>query len=296
MNHRLSLHSTIAGNANLASMVQAAKQVGFPCIEPEYHMLYDYLEAGYSVEQLKALLDGLEVTGVGWLGDIECQGEQFSELLKMAAELFELCGRIGAKGVQLLTGPMDVQAVKAYQTDLAYNGYMGLQHLGKERQLDITSANMAILADMAAPYGITLYLEPLCWTPLGTITMGKELIERTNRHNVALVIDFWQCFTAGTTQAEIASLPKEMIYGVHIGDGHQPDAGIPDEQRLRNVPLGEGVIPIKDWIDAVKSTGFEGWWACESFDRRQNQMAFHDSVKKNYNDLMELVCLEKGKE
>jgi sugar phosphate isomerase/epimerase len=26
---------------------------------------------------------------------------------------------------------------------------------------------------------------------------------------------------------------------------------------------GNGLIPLREWVDAIRSTGFDGWWSCE---------------------------------
>lgn len=285
----ISMHSTVAGSGNLASMAEAARLAGFDAVEPEYHMLYNFLNAGYTVEELRELLIGLELPGVGWIDDIERQGVAFDAFLDECTKLFELCGQVGIRGVQMLTGPLDMHAVEAFRAGKAYNGYMGLQNMAIEEQIKLTAANCSKLSDAAAPHGVTLYLEPLCWTPLGSIKAGRRIIETAERQNLKLCVDFWHCFVAGDRPEDIAALPRDMIYGVHICDSKQPGEGVPDEADLRAVPLGKGVMQVKEWVDAVKSTGFDGWWACESFDRKQNQMAINASAAKNYKELSSLV-------
>ncbi|WP_244127822.1 sugar phosphate isomerase/epimerase [Burkholderia gladioli] len=44
-----------------------------------------------------------------------------------------------------------------------------------------------------------------------------------------------------------------------------------DEVVLRDVSTGAGVLDLVEWTDAVKSTGYQGWWSCELFCRWQQQ-------------------------
>ena len=37
---------------------------------------------------------------------------------------------------------------------------------------------------------------------------------------------------------------------------------------LRDVWTGAGRIPLKEWVDAVHATGFDGWWPCELFSEK----------------------------
>jgi len=69
----------------------------------------------------------------------------------------------------------------------------------------------------------------------------------------------------------VAALPGDLIYGVHVCDSLPFTEGIPDESVLRDVPTGQGALILQEWVAAVKSTGYQGWWSCELFCRRQQQ-------------------------
>jgi L-ribulose-5-phosphate 3-epimerase UlaE len=49
--------------------------------------------------------------------------------------------------------------------------------------------------------------------------------------------------------------------------------GIPIEDELRDVPTGKGVLNLEEWTDAVKATGYRGWWAAETFSRNMQQQS-----------------------
>ncbi|BAB52895.1 sugar phosphate isomerase/epimerase family protein [Mesorhizobium japonicum] len=161
----------------------------------------------------------------------------------------------------------------------------GVVGLPLETQIDLTASNLAAVADLAAQYGLLIYLEALSWTPLNTIDRQLRTIEIANRDNIRLVIDFWHCYTSGDTPKHIARLHKDIIYGVHICDSLAYAGGVPDENMLRDVPTGNGVLNLKEWVDAVKSTGYDGWWSCELFCRRQHQENSYD-VARSLNALM----------
>ena len=87
-------------------------------------------------------------------------------------------------------------------------------------------------------------------------------MEATGKPNVGLVIDYWHFWASrGAEPEDIARLDADLIYGVHVSDGYRPDEGAPwpDETELRGVLPGEGDIPIAEWTDAVKATGFDGF-------------------------------------
>jgi len=61
--------------------------------------------------------------------------------------------------------------------------------------------------------------------------------------------------------------------------------GIPIEDELRDVPTGKGVLNLKEWTDAVKATGYRGWWAAETFSRNMQQQ----SVNVVARDMLQLL-------
>ena len=108
-------------------------------------------------------------------------------------------------------------------------------------------------------------VEAVAWSPIHSLSKGLELIDAVERDNVGMTIDTWH-LSAGeaTTPDEVAGLPSSLIYGVHFSDGLCHTPGTPwDENRLRAYLPGDGKIPLREWIDAVRSTGYDGVYSCE---------------------------------
>lgn len=287
----LALHSTVAKHSTLAMDIDIATTVGFDALEIYGGKLEAYLAAGYSELELKALLKDVPVTGIGYLRDIERQGAERDDLLKEAERLFQLANRVGAKGVQVLTGPINVQAVIDYQQHGRSAHYSGLLGLGEAEQYALTAKNLAVLADLAKQYGVLLYLEALSWTPLNTLDHQLQLIDRTERDNVKMVIDYWHCFTSGVKPQDIVRINKDLIYGVHVCDSLPFEGGIPNEEVLRDVPTGSGTLNLLEWTSAVRATGYEGWWSCELFCKKQQQQNSYEVAKDLKTLLTRLVGL-----
>jgi sugar phosphate isomerase/epimerase len=278
-NNILALHSTVAKHSTLAIDIDIAKTVGFDALEIYSGKLEAYLQAGHSESELKALLSNTHVTGIGYLRDIERQGTERDDLLKEAERLFQLANLAGAKGVQVLTGPINVQAVIDFQTHGTSAHYRGLLGHDEAEQFALTACNLALLADLAKQYDLLLYLEALSWTPLNTLAHQLQLIERTERSNVKMVIDYWHCFTSGVRPEDIARMSKDVIYGVHVCDSLPFTGGIPNEEVLRDIPTGSGILNLAEWTDAVKATGYDGWWSCELFCKKQQQQNSYEVAK-----------------
>lgn len=281
--NRLIYHNTVSAHATLAIDLAVAAQLGFDGLELLGAKARAYLDAGHSDEELSHSVETLDIPGMGFLIDIERPDRD--ALLAEAAGLFTIAKLVGAKGVQVLTGPLDVRMVKTFAAGRRSEGYSGL--LGRDilEQIRLTAANMRVLADLAHDYGLLLYLEALAWTPLNTIDKQLAVIDQAERDNVRMVIDFWHCYASGDTPDRVAKVARNSIYGVHVCDSLHFDGGIPDEAVLRDVATGKGVLKLADWVQAVKATGYDDWWSCELFSRRQRQQNSF-AVASELKDLM----------
>jgi len=280
-------HSLAARHSTLAIDLDIVREIGFDGLEVSAAKMRAFLDAGFTTKELRKALDGVYVPGTGFLVDIERQGEAKAALMREADSLFQLAAAAGAKGVQVITGPLSLQALDdATATPGLYRGVVGLP---LKTQIELTAANLAAVADLAAQYGLLIYLEALSWTPLNTIDKQLRTIETANRDNIRLVIDFWHCYTSGDTPERIARLDRNILYGVHICDSLAFAGGVPDEGVLRDVPTGSGVLNLKEWVDAVKSTGYDGWWSCELFCRRQHQENSYDVARSLKTLMQDLV-------
>ena len=129
----------------------------------------------------------------------------------------------------------------------------------------ITADALREIADLGAPHGIRYYLEPVGWTPLGSLAAAVEAVEEADRDNVGLVLDFWHLWQRGATPDDVARLDRRLISGIDFADSLGPSGDPAPDQRSRRVWPGEGAIPLGEWVDAVRATGFDGWWDNELY-------------------------------
>jgi len=287
--YELTFHPTLARYGSLALDVKIAKSIGFSALELSALKLKQYFSAGYSKRDLETLLDGLSIPGIGWLDDIERTGALYSGLMADAEAVFSLAADCGATGVQVLTGPLNVEAVIEHQQHGRSGHYSGLLGYSLDEQKKITAGNLRALADLAAEAGLTLYLEALAWTPMAGISNQLELIDRAERPNIKLLVDFWHCYASGETADAISRIDPHYLYGVHVCDSLKWDGNIPDESVLRDVPTGKGVLDLSVWVQAVKATGYSGWWSCELFCRKQHQADSFEVAQEYFNLLNTLL-------
>lgn len=285
----LSLQSSAVGRANLRTYIHAAKAAGFDCIEPTKVQLDYFFQAGYKPGDVKDLLGEMEISSVGWLSDIERQGPEELSLLREAEKLFETAARVGSHAVEIINGPVDWHAADCFRRKIPYKGYMGLLGYPREEQNRLMVKNLKALADLASQFNLTLFFEPLCWTPVPSLKEAIPLVEQAERENLKVVVDFYHNYIAGRDAEFLSGLNKDLILGVHICNSREPDDRVPCEEIFRDVGFYEGAVPVREWVEAVKSTGFQGWWAYETFSKREAEEDVFEFANYVYGELKKLV-------
>jgi len=274
--------------------IKIAKEAGFEGIELLHDKLYRYFDAGFEMDSLKPFLKDIKVVGMGNLYDIERQGKDYESLISEANKMFMTAKAVGAPMVQLCTGPVDSAIVRDFVAgkvgpdDKRYKGFLGKPI---NETINYTAKNVSVLSEIADQYGIELYIEPVSWTPINTIEKAIEVIEKSGKKNVGIVIDFWHIWTAGESPDNIAKLDKNLIKGVHFCDGLEFDrTTVPNQVILRDVWTGAGSIPLKEYTNAIKSTGYNGWFSCELFCRKILEQDYLTTAK-TLRQFMEYILL-----
>ena len=239
----------------VSMQVRLARETGWDGIFLREEHIHRFLGHGYPVAELRAALDGFEPVNLGALVDVErWRPAERSAMLREASDLTALAVDIGATFVQLLSGPVSPGG-----------SYSGPAELSGAERVRVTAEAIGAVADMGAGAGIRYYLEPVAWTPLAPLADAVAALEAAGRDNVGLVLDYWHLWHSGVTPDDIARLDRRVIFGVDFSDSlGPPGTGTPD-QESRKVWPGEGAIPLREWSDAVRSTGFDGWWDNELY-------------------------------
>ncbi|HLQ47444.1 MAG TPA: sugar phosphate isomerase/epimerase family protein [Candidatus Dormibacteraeota bacterium] len=257
--------------------ISVAKKTGWDGIFVRDEHLRRYLAQGYPPASLRDALAGLNPVNLGALADVERWREpERAAMLREAAALTELALDIGASYVQLLTGPV-----------APGGAYVGPADLSTAELRRVTASAIQSVADLGASSGLRYYLEPVAWTPLSSLGQAVDVIDAAERENVGLVLDFWHLWQRGATPEDIAGLDARVIFGVDFADSlGPPGTGTPD-QRSRCVWPGDGDIPLREWIDAVRSTGFDGWWDNELYSPPHWELADPFAVGAGLHDVLE---------
>lgn len=245
----ITMHGLSTMHCNLKTDIRIASECGFEALEITDSKLLRYLDCGLGLNEVVALFNKYEIRPVciNALKNIErVQPDEYLELLEEAERLVYVADVIKCPTIQLVP-------------------FCGLQGRPWKEVLKLTGRNIAAIADIGRKSGVRFQLEPIAWSPIHSLSQSLQIIEEAGRDNIGMVIDFWHLWTGGDTfPDDVAKLNKSMIYSVHFCDGirHTGD-GEWVETALRSYLPGDGEIPVKEWVDAVKATGFDGVWSSE---------------------------------
>lgn len=244
------LHGVSLQYSNVVTQARIAKETGYDSLELLPDHLLRYLENGGTFKKYNKVLEQNNMN-VGCINALQGMGRyQKKEREEMLLEVERLC-RI-AQGI----GCPTIQILALHELD----------HLPEKEMMNILVENVRAIAELGKRYGgIYFQIELIAYTKFYRIDQALEVIRRVGMDNVGLLIDFWHLSVAGIdTPEKISKLDKDSIYGVHFCDGVAPQNGQPwDENVLRNYMVGEGDVDINAWVNAVKSTGYDGMWSSE---------------------------------
>ena len=245
----VTMHGLSTMHCNATTEIRMAKETGYEAVELVETKLLRYMDQGFSAEDLVPLLKqhDIRVVCINALKGVERVVPD--ERKQLMAEAERICA-----AAEALSCPV-VQLVP----------FCGLAGRPYSEVIDLTAKNVADIADVGKQHGIRFQLEPIAWSPIHSLKQSLELIDKVDRDNVGMVIDFWHLWAGEeTSPEEVARLDKSMICGVHFCDGKRIPKGTDwTEEGCRGFLPGEGDIPVQEWVAAVKATGFDGTWSSE---------------------------------
>jgi sugar phosphate isomerase/epimerase len=207
-----------AGFRTIGIRLTATPSVGVPP--------YDVLHEG---PMLRETLARLADTGVSVL-DTEFLRFEPDQPTGIPEGFLEVSARLGAKHVLVMSAePEDART---------------LERFGE-------------LCDRAAQYGLTVGLEFAIYTGVRTLAHAADVVARSKRSNVSVLIDALHFSRSGGLPAHVASVDPSLFRYAQICDAG-PDMPAPTdtpalvrEARTGRLLPGEGVLPLKELVAAL---------------------------------------------
>jgi 2-keto-myo-inositol isomerase len=96
-----------------------------------------------------------------------------------------------------------------------------------------------------------------------TLDLADEIVRKTARPNVGIVIDSFHFYAGGSTIESIDALDPERLFIFHINDAEdRPRKELEDRHRL--LP-GLGILPLGEIIAALRRIGYDRVTSIEIF-------------------------------
>ena len=240
----LGLHTGSIMYTNLVTDIRVARETGWDAIEFYIPKLVRYLDAGYSAKDILPQMGDLRLGVINSFLHIERQdAEERRRLRQQCQRMCQVALDLGCPALQVV----------------ALNGLQGEPWPAIRKKMGLS---LAELADIAAPFGVRLALEPVTFTPLRTLAQGLEVLDAAGRANVGLCLDTFHLWTAGSPWEEVARVDPGLIVVAHISDVTSMQCEMWSDAD-RDVLPGDGILPVKEGIDAIKATGYDGLWCVE---------------------------------
>ena len=149
--------------------------------------------------------------------------------------------RLGALG-EAVGAPVCVAAVASLMTDEARG-----------------QRDLAETARIVADHGMRLAIEFLPYSPLATMRMAVGICDAIGWHRCGLVVDSLHFYRAQTPLAELLALDPEQIALIQYSDApREAPLDLVNESRHGRLLPGHGGLPLREWVQAVKTVGYEG--------------------------------------
>lgn len=127
--------------------------------------------------------------------------------------------------------------------------------------------DLRMLGDLAKSYGVRVAWEPICWGRwIKDYRDAWEIVRKVNHPQIGMVLDSFHVFALNLPVEPISDIDVDKIFVVEVADipgGHLDFLEISRSFRL--FP-GEGVTPVRDFVNQVRKTGYSGFYSVEVFN------------------------------
>lgn len=245
---RLGFHGATSMTSDLETDVLASAHAGFKALELWGAKIDKYL-GNRSLEELKALLTekGVAPMSINSIEFITFRGDKYPKIQARCHELCRIAQAIGCPTVVVVPSPTPSR---------------------ETTWEEIVDEHVKVLRDLggiAADYGVKLSFELLGfgWCSVRTPRGAWEIVQKTRRDNVGLVVDCAHLYGGGGLFSEIDMVDLAHVFTFHLDDLEDiPKEAITDAKRL--LP-GLGVIPLDDICRRLQKLGYNGDCSVELF-------------------------------
>jgi sugar phosphate isomerase/epimerase len=154
---------------------------------------------------------------------------------------------------------------------------------GGEFDPDHMATEFRALCEDAANAGTKVAFEPMPFVNVRTPEQALEFIQKADHPAGGVLLDIWHVARAGLDVRSVASVPARWILDVELDDAplHFEGDIIADTFNGRRLP-GQGELDVQGFVDAVKSTGYDGVWGVEILSSDYRKRPIEEAVPDAY--------------
>jgi 4-hydroxyphenylpyruvate dioxygenase len=133
--------------------------------------------------------------------------------------------------------------------------------------IDRAAADFRELGERAAKRGFKVAFEALAWGKhINDYRDAWEVVRRADHPNVGLVLDSFHTFSRKTELTAMRSIPGDRIFLVQLADAPWLDMDVLSWSRHFRCFPGQGDMPLVDFMQALRQTGYDGVLSLEIFN------------------------------
>ena len=272
---RLGLH------ASFPESVELAARHGFEGLDPdpEYFAALDDGALHHLLDDLQKR--NLKFGAAGLPVEFRKDSETFNSDLKKLPATAAILQRAGISRVSTWVMPCS--------DDLTY-----LQNF--RQHADRLRRCAQVLADHGQKLGLEYVSPRTLWRSqkypfIHTLSEMKELLAAIATDNLGIQLDSWHWFNAQETQQDLLTLRGQDVITVDLNDA--PTGLTLDQYRdnSRELPAATGVIPVKQFLDALLQIGYDGPIQAEPFNAALRALPLEQACAKT-SDAMKKAFLQ----
>ena len=159
--------------------------------------------------------------------------------------------------------------------------------------IDRAADDFRELGERASTRGLRVGFEALAWgRHVSDYRDAWEIVRRADHRSIGIILDSFHTLAPSFPVAAIRAIPGDRIFLVQLADAPQLDLDVLSWSRHFRCFPGQGNLAIKDFMQAVEITGYEGPLSLEIF----NDQFRAQSTKDFAIDAMRSLVLLDDKE
>ncbi len=245
------LNSWTTGDAvDAATDIRVASAAGYQFVELRDWKIEQYLAQG---NRLASLRERGRQSGIGFLSVNTLDDSTLHQGAKRQA-LIERCHRLcewaqGLAAPYVIVGP-------SYQSEPAID--TATVHAR-------TVEALRDYAHVAADHGVAIAFEYHGYSrcSINNLSQAIDILAEVDTPSLGLVIDAFHFYVGASRLEDLARLDKRRLAIVHLADVDHADRS--KLGKPNRVLPGDGVLPVKELVDAVKRLGYLGAYSLELF-------------------------------